>query len=48
LTDSTREVDLLLTPTLWEPPATLESMTPVEDRFSALKAKTRGGFGFRP
>ena len=31
--------DLLLSPTVWEPPATLESMMPVEDRFSELKAK---------
>ena len=30
---------MLLTPTVWEPPATLESMMPVEDRFSELKAK---------
>jgi amidase len=31
--------DLLLTPTIWEPPATLESMMPVEDQWSELKAK---------
>jgi amidase len=31
--------DLLLTPTVWEPPATLESMMPVEDKWLELKAK---------
>jgi len=31
--------DLLLTPTIWEPPATLESMMPVEDKWLELKAK---------
>jgi amidase len=31
--------DLLLTPTVWEPPATLESMTPEESKPLELKAK---------
>ena len=32
-------MDLLLTPTVWEPPVTLESMMPVKDRFPELKTK---------
>ena len=31
--------DLLLTPTVWEPPATLESMMPEEDKTLELKPK---------
>jgi amidase len=31
--------DLLLTPTVWEPPVTLESMTPMEGKPLKLKAK---------
>lgn len=31
--------DLLLTPTVWEPPVTLESMTPMEGKLLELKAK---------
>lgn len=33
--------DLLLTPTVWEPPATLESMEPVEGKLAELFAKVR-------
>jgi len=41
--------DLLLTPTVWEPPATLESMTPVEDKLADLFAKViRHVFFTRP
>lgn len=31
--------DLLLTPTIWEPPATLESMMPVDGKMSELREK---------
>lgn len=31
--------DLLLTPTIWEPPATLESMVPVDGKMSELRDK---------
>jgi amidase len=41
--------DLLLTPTVWEPPATLESMTPVEGKLAELFAKVmRHVFFTRP
>jgi amidase len=41
--------DLLLTPTVWEPPATLESMTPVESKLADLFAKVmRHAFFTRP
>jgi amidase len=41
--------DLLLTPTVWEPPATLESMAPVEGKLAKLWAKgSRHGFFTRP
>jgi amidase len=41
--------DLLLTPTVWEPPATLESMVPVEGKLAELFAKVlRHVFFTRP
>ena len=41
--------DLLLTPTVWEPPATLQSMKAGEDRLSGLHDKiTRRIFFTRP
>jgi len=41
--------DMLLTPTVWEPPATLESMTPVEGQLAELFAKViRHVFFTRP
>ena len=41
--------DLLLTPTAWEPPATLESMMAMEGKFAELFTKVeRHGFFTRP
>jgi amidase len=41
--------DLLLTPTIWEPPATLESMMPVDGKMSELREKIeRDVFFTRP